>query len=97
MKKDDKKRRKSSLYFYGIDTSDVDLYDVVQNIDNIKVNDALNILVYIVKYPCFQATFESKARLNDLLLIEKIKAALADNFPNVDFQGSLSHEEKIAA
>jgi len=106
LKKDDNERRKWSLYLYGIDTSDASLYDVILHIDNLKVDDAADILVDIAKRPCFQTTSESKKMLENLVLAAKAEVALIEKFPNievtskegivnVDFQEPLSHEDKV--
>ncbi|MBW1998479.1 MAG: cytidylate kinase-like family protein [Deltaproteobacteria bacterium] len=81
LKKDDEERRKWSLYLYGIDTSDPSLYDVVLHIDNLRVDDAVEVLANMAKRPCFQTTPETKKTLNDLLLAARAHAALVDEFP----------------
>lgn len=107
LKKDDDERRKWSLNLYGIDTSDASLYDVVLHIDNLKADDAVDILIDIAKRPCFQTTSDSKTTLDNLVLAAKAKAALIDKFPDIEvtikegiayivFQGPVSNEEEIA-
>jgi cytidylate kinase len=107
LKKDDNERRKWSLYLYGIDTADASLYDVVLHVDNLKVDDAVDILVDLARRPCFQTTSESKKIVDNLVLAAKCKAALVDKFPNIevtnkggiiylDFQGPLSYEDRTA-
>lgn len=106
LKKGDNERRKWSLYLYGIDTSDASLDDVVLHIDNLKVDDAVDILADIAERPCFQTTSESKKMLDNLVLAAKAEVALIEKFPNikvtskegivyVKFQGPLSHEDKV--
>ena len=54
LKKDDEERRKWSMYLYGIDNRDPALYDIVLHIDNLKVDDAVEILADIAQRSCFQ-------------------------------------------
>jgi cytidylate kinase len=82
--KDDEERRKWSLSLYGIDTKDSSLYDVVLHIDNLKVNDAVEILTDIAKRPCFQTTEESKKIIKDNYLAAKAQNALFSEIPEFD-------------
>jgi cytidylate kinase len=84
--KDDEERRKWSLQLYGIDTKDPSLYDVVLHIDNLKVNDAVDILTNIAKRPCFQTTRESQSIVKDYYLAAKAHNALADEIPSVEVE-----------
>ena len=79
--KDDEERRKWGIYLYGIDTQDPKLYDVVLKIDNLKVNDAVEILFDIAKRPCFQTTPESRMILEDRFLAAKAYSAIVNKFP----------------
>jgi cytidylate kinase len=80
--KDDEERRKWGLHLYGIDTKDPNLYDIVLHIDNLKVNDAVEILTDIAKRPCFQTTKESQKTIKDYYLAAKAQAALFDTVPS---------------
>lgn len=80
--KDDEERRKWSLHIYGIDTNDPKLYDIVLHIDNLKVDDAVDILAGIARRPCFQKTPESEQILKDQLLAAKVRVALIEQYPN---------------
>ena len=84
LKKDDDERRKWGLYLYGKDTADSSLYDIVLHIDNLKADDAVEILIDAVKRPCFQTTTESKMILNDLYSAASAKAKIIDEFPLAD-------------
>lgn len=79
--KDDEERRKWGLSLYGIDTQDPKLYDVILKIDNLKVNDAVEILFDITKRPCFQTTPESLMILNDRFLAAKAYSVIVHKFP----------------
>jgi cytidylate kinase len=84
LKKDDDERRKWGLYLYGKDTADSSLYDIVLHIDNLKVDDAVDMLINAVKRPCFQTTSESKMIFNDLYSTASAKAMIIDEFPLAD-------------
>ena len=63
----DVERRKWSMYLYGIDTNATELYDIVLQIDNLGVDDAVDFLYEIAKRPCFQTTPESQKKLKEML------------------------------
>ncbi len=83
LKKDDEERRKWSLTLYGLDTWDPSLYDMVLNINELKVNDAVDIILNMVKRPIFAATPESRKILDDLVLAAQVEALLIQEFPRV--------------
>jgi hypothetical protein len=80
LKKDDEERRKWSMFLYGVDTKDPSLYDIVLNIDNLKVADAVEILTDVAKRPCFQTTPESTGIICDFYLAAKVQEILFDRF-----------------
>jgi cytidylate kinase len=86
LKKDDEERRKWGMHLYGIDTKDPALYDVVLHIDNLKVDDAVEILAAIARRPCFQTTPESQMMLGDYHIAAKAQETLFDRFPAVPVQ-----------
>jgi len=79
--KDDEERQKWSMFLYGIDTHDPNLYDVVLHIDRLNVDDAVEILFSIANRPCFQTTPESVKIINEMLLSARANSALIDKFP----------------
>ncbi|MFW5915639.1 MAG: AAA family ATPase [Planctomycetota bacterium] len=79
--KDDEERRKWSMSLYGIDTREASLYDIVLHIDNLKVQDAVEILTDIARRPCFQTTKESRMIIKDHHLAAKAEAAVIERFP----------------
>jgi cytidylate kinase len=83
LKKDDEERRKWGLQLYGTDTWDSRLYDMVLNIKTITVDDAIDILVDLVKKPNFQSTPESMKIINDLALASSVEVALVKIAPMV--------------
>ncbi len=67
----DSERKKWNMYLYGIDPTATELYDIVLHIDNLQVDDAVEFLCEISKYPCFQSTPDSQKKLKELLLAAK--------------------------
>lgn len=105
--KDDDERRKWGLSLYGIDTHNCELYDVVLQIDSLKVNDVVEVLFNIAKRPCFQTTPESRSISKDKFLAAKAFSAIVDKFPKatvkckdafvfVGVESDLTQEEKIS-
>lgn len=105
LKKDDDERRKWGLQLYGHDTLDSSLYDLVVNIKGKKVDDAVGLILYAVKMPCFQTTPESQKIINNMALAAEVRAALVNEFPtsgvtakdgyiHVKIEVPLSHQEK---
>jgi cytidylate kinase len=76
LKKDDEERRKWSQYLYGTDTGDPSLYDLVIHIHKVTVDDAVDIICHTAALRHFQATPQSKAAMEDLLLTAEVKTAL---------------------
>ena len=82
--KDDEERRKWAMSLYGMDTKDSSLYDVVLHIDNLKADDAVEILGDIAKRPSFQLTEESQKILSDYYLGAKAHAAIIESYPSAE-------------
>ena len=106
LKKDDEERRKWGMYLYGIDTKDPALYDLVLHIDNLKADDAVEILSDIAMRPCFQTTRESQMIISDYYVTAKVQEMLFDRFPSaqvkckngvvfVTIETTLSQEQEI--
>ena len=104
--KDDQERRKWSMFLYGIDTNDPNLYDAVLHVDRLNVDDIVEILFHMANRPCFQTTPESIKILDDILLSAKVKSALINKFPktvvkskdgvvNISIEASLAQTDKI--
>ncbi len=79
--KDDEERRKWSMFLYGLDTHDPNLYDVVLHIDSMNVDDAVEILYHIANRSCFQPTAESKKIVNDIVLSARVNCTIINDFP----------------
>jgi cytidylate kinase len=106
LKKDDEERRKWGMYLYGIDTKDPALYDLVLHIDNLKADDAVEILADIAMRPCFQTTRESQMIISDYYVTAKAQETLFDRFPSaqvkckngvvfVTIETTLSQEKEV--
>jgi len=81
LKKDDEERRKWGMHLYGVDTNNPALYDVVLHIDNLKVEDAVEILADIARRPCFQTTRESQMIIGEYHVAAQAQEALFGRFP----------------
>lgn len=105
--KDDEERRKWGISLYGIDTHNCELYDIVLQIDKMKVDDAVEILFNIANRSCFQTTPEFRRISKDKLLAAKAYSAIVHEFPKaivkckdavvfVSVESDLSQEEKMS-
>ncbi len=74
----DEQRSKWSRLLYGIDISDPIFYNLVLNIRKISVDDAVDLLMHAASLEIFQATAESQAAMDDLVLAAEVKAALIE-------------------
>ena len=94
------------MHLYGIDTKDPSLYDIVLHIDNLKVDDAVEILANIAQRPCFQTTPESQKMIDDYHLTAKAQEMLFERFPAaqvkckdgvvfVSIETALSQEQEV--
>ncbi|MDY6904542.1 MAG: cytidylate kinase-like family protein [Thermodesulfobacteriota bacterium] len=79
--KDDEERQKWSMNLYGIDTKDINLYDISLHIDNLQVNDAVEILSDIARRPCFQTTEQTRKMINDAYLAAKAHSVIYGKIP----------------
>jgi hypothetical protein len=106
LKKDDEERRKWGMHLYGIDTNDPALYDAVLHIDNLKVDDAVEILAEIAKRPCFQTTPESQKIIDEYYVAVQAQETLFKRFPEaqvkckdgvvfVTIETTLSQEQEV--
>lgn len=86
VKRIDNDRKKWSKHLYGIDTNDSNLYDLVINICNLSVDDAVEIICHTVSLDRFRSTAESQTELVDLLLAAEVKSALSDLMVDFDIK-----------
>jgi cytidylate kinase len=81
---DDRERRKWSKYLYGIDPWDINLYDLVLRVKKISVNEAADIICYVVNMEPFYATEKSREAMENLLLACEVRTRLVDLKPDVE-------------
>jgi cytidylate kinase len=81
LKKDDDERRKWGLSLYGKDTWNCSLYDLVLNIDILKVEKVVDILEDVVKSGLYDATPESSEILKKQALLASIHAIIVNDSP----------------
>ena len=79
--RDDEEKRKWGMYLYGIDAKDSQLYDLVLQIGNMQVEDAVDILAQIAQRPCFRTTPESRSMIRDNCIAAKSQRILSQKFP----------------
>jgi cytidylate kinase len=84
LQQDDEERRKWSKYLYGIDTWDPQSYDMILRIRKISVGDAVDIICHTALLPNFQATDESRRKMDDLVVASSVHVALIDFRPDVE-------------
>lgn len=73
---EDANRSRWAYYLYKIDITDQHLYDMVINIDRLKIDDAGGIICRAAGMDSFRTTAESREAINDLALVSRIKAAI---------------------
>jgi cytidylate kinase len=81
LQKDDDERRKWGMRVYGTDIWDSRLYDMVIHIKTLTVEDVVDILFDTVQKPIFQTTAQSRQQVDNLALASKVKAVLAQTYP----------------
>jgi len=79
---DDKERRKWTKNLYGEDPWDSSLYDLTIRIDRLSVDNATDFICQAAEAEGFRSTDKSRQKAKDLALACRIKAELADEFPN---------------
>lgn len=84
LKKDDEERKRWSRHLYNLDTMDPTLYDLVINIHQIDVSDAVGLICQAVRSERFQPTAESKRLMEDLALSASVKAVLISLKPDIE-------------
>ncbi|MFT5698287.1 MAG: cytidylate kinase [Desulforhopalus sp.] len=81
LKKDDDERRKWGMSLYGKDTWNCSLYDLVLNIDMLKVEKVVDILEDVIKDGRFNATPESTEILKKRAKLASIHAIIVNDSP----------------
>jgi len=84
LEKDDKERKTWSHQLYGVDTSDLALYDLTIQINKLTVDNAVDLICETVAQPQFKATPESQRRIENLALAARVRAALLDDYSSCE-------------
>jgi cytidylate kinase len=77
IQKVDNERKKWTSYLYGVDWGDPSLYDIVLNLERTDITEACDVVTTMVKQKSFEFTPECEAKMNDLALASRVRAALA--------------------
>ncbi len=80
--KDDEQRRRWSQYLYGIDIGDPSLYDLVIHIGKMGCDEAVDTIAETAAMECFQATEESKKKIDLLYRAARAQAVLVQEIPS---------------
>jgi cytidylate kinase len=81
LEKDDRDRKNWSYQLYGVDTSDINLYDLVVHIDKLTIDNAVDLICEAARQPQFKATTQSQQAVEDLALAAKTRASLIEEYP----------------
>lgn len=77
----DEERSRWAQRLYGIDAQDPSLYDMVLNLESLRVDDAVDLIARNAKLPAFQSTPEGRRVLDNHALAAQVEAALIAHFP----------------
>jgi len=75
--REDRQRERWTRFLYGVDWLDPHLYDLSVNLRTMDMADAVDVCVTLSRSPRFQPTPESRRAMADLLLVSRVRAALA--------------------
>ena len=84
LENDDRERRNWSFQLYGVDATNVNLYDLAIHINRLSIDDAVDLICQAVGKPQFKATTESQQAIEDLTLAAGIRAALINEYPSCE-------------
>jgi cytidylate kinase len=80
----DEERRKWSMFLYGIDTRSPDLYDIVLNIECLKVEGTVKRLSKMAKLRCFELTSETQKLIKDKHIAARAYSVLVNKYPEAN-------------
>ncbi|MBI5325283.1 MAG: cytidylate kinase-like family protein [Ignavibacteriae bacterium] len=72
----DERRRHWSEFLYGVNIEDPKFYDLVINLDSMKIHTATNLITTVLQQPEFNSTNDSINALKNLYLSAKVKLNL---------------------
>lgn len=73
----DDERLRRMRYLFNVDWRDPALYDIVLNLEDISLETAADVVLYLAQHKEYQPTPASEKVLNDLTLSCRVKASLA--------------------
>jgi cytidylate kinase len=73
----DQDRRRWTQYLYGVDWGDPSNYDIVLNLEFMKIKEACESIATLARQRCFEFTPRCQAAMDDLVLASRIRAELA--------------------
>ena len=79
VKRYDEVRGRWTRTIYGVDWSDPSLYHIVLNLDQLSVDVASACVVRVAQHPRFAISADLRARLQDFLLVTRVRLALASS------------------
>jgi len=79
IEKVDEKRKQWTKFFYHVDWTDPSLYDMVINLENLSLDTACGMIMYVLGQPEFQSSPEKKKAIEDFALACQVKAKIALN------------------
>jgi cytidylate kinase len=82
----DQERQKWTRYLYGVDWQDPSLYDIIINLEFFSLDDACDMLAFVVRNRCPEFTPECQAAMDDLALASRVKASLVLNPATADLE-----------
>ncbi len=84
LKRAERRRNAWSRYFYGVDDTTDDLYDLVLDMSKARVDEAVDVICKTVAEPRFKTSPESQRAMDALALASEIKAALDEDYPDCE-------------
>ncbi len=84
LRKEDRVRRAWSRRIYGVDNTDLTLYDLVIHINKLAVDDAVDLISEAAGRRQFTATPQSQQAVENLALAAGIRAALLNDYPGCE-------------
>jgi cytidylate kinase len=73
----DEARVRQMRDLFHVDWRDAALYDVVVNLEHMRLERAADAVIYLARHPAYQATPASEKQLADLAMTWRVKASLA--------------------
>jgi len=78
LKEDDEQRANWTRYLYGRDTHDPELYDLIINLNHLRIQNACDIICLAARSEIYKTTAASRKLISDLAVSSHVKAALQE-------------------